>query len=145
MKSKGQMGPLGEDLIPLMVIVLAMAAWLVALNIVYTNYIVRNVELSIYRTAWTTADEISAEWAYTDSSNVTHSRLLDVDKICKKNPILPGYTLNIYVRDLKKDRILCTYGSLSSNTTKKAKLPVALRFNHTEIHPGMLEVGIWRG
>lgn len=144
MKSKGQAGPLGEDLISLIVIVLSIAVLLVAFNTIYMSYIVRNAELSMYRAAWTTADRISTEWAYTDSSNVTHSRLLDVNKICKKNPILSGYILNMSVIDLQTDKILCTCGYLPLNNTKQAKLPVALRFNHTMIHPGMLEVRISR-
>jgi len=140
----GQMGPVGEDLVSLVVIVLAVATLLIALNTIYTSYVVRNAELDMYRTAWVTADKLSTEWARTDSSNVTHSRLLDPDKICKNCPFIPGYGLNITVIDLREKKRLCSCGSPFSNETKIARIPVALRFNYTSVHPGVIELRIWR-
>lgn len=140
----GQMGPIGEDLISLVVIVLAIAALLIALNTIYTSYVVKNTELDMYRMAWITADKLSTEWACTDSSNVTHSRLLDLDKICKNWPSVPEYGLNLTVKDLRTDKMLCSCGSSFSNETKIARMPVALRFNYTDVHPGVIEIRIWR-
>ncbi len=142
MKSRcGQM--LGEDLISLVIIVLAIAAFLVALNTIYTSYVVKNAELNMYRMAWITADKISTEWAYTDSSNVTHSRLLDVNGMCT-NISSCGYELNLTVTDLREKKRLCSCGSSFSNTTKIARIPVALRFNYTDVRPGFIEVRIWK-
>jgi len=138
------MGPLGEDLISLVVIVLAVAALLIALNTIYTSYVVKNADLDMYRMAWITADKLSTEWGCTDSSNVTHSRLLDLDKICKNWPSVPEYELNFTVTDLREKKELCSCGSSFSNETKIARIPVALRFNYTDVHPGVITVRIWK-
>ncbi|OYT42374.1 MAG: hypothetical protein B6U86_00345 [Candidatus Altiarchaeales archaeon ex4484_43] len=145
MKSNlGQMGPIGEDLISLVIIVLAIVTLLMALNTIYTSYVVRNAELDMYRMAWITADKLSTEWARTDPSNVTHSRLLDLDRICKNWSSIPEYGLNLTVTDLREKKRLCSCGSSFSNETKIARIPVALRFNYTDVHPGVIEVRIWR-
>ncbi len=143
--TRGQMGPIGEDLISLTIIVLAIAFLLIALNTAITNHTLNNIELDTYRTAWTTADKLSTEWAYTDSSNTTHSRLLDVNKICRNyTPAPTGYELYYTITDLRENKKICSTGSSLSNTTKTAKIPVALRFDYNKVHPGILEVRIGR-
>jgi hypothetical protein len=143
MKSKrGQMGALGEDLISLVIIVLAIAALLIFMNTIFTDHVIKNAELDMYRMSWIIADKISTEWAYTDSSNVTHSRLLDVNKICTNAPE-PGYGLNLTVTDLGGGERLCSCGS-SPGDGKTARIPVAIRFDYTDVRPGFVEVRIWR-
>jgi hypothetical protein len=148
---KGQAGPLGEDLILLIILVLCIAAILVTLNNLFTRYISKSNQLDMYRTALVLGDKISTEWAYTDPSGLAHSRVLDRDKICTNcQSHLSGYTLYYRVMNLKIKTLLCSCGSSfppidpTDDTTSIIKLPVAIRFSKEEVHPGTLEIAIWR-
>ncbi|MEM4347624.1 MAG: hypothetical protein QW802_03455 [Candidatus Altiarchaeota archaeon] len=143
--TKGQAGPLGEDLVLLIILILAIAILLTALNNLLTNYVSASAKLDIYRTAWIIADKVSTEWSYVDSSS--YSRLLDVSKICKNCTFsFSNYKLNYKVNDLEDGILLCSCGAdfSSTNFTRIVKLPVAIRFSQSEVHPGTLEVEIWK-
>lgn len=138
MNSKAQMGLVGEDLISLVVIVLASAGFFIYINNLFTAYIAGNAEADIYRSTWVLADLLSTEWSYTDSCNVSHTRLLDTEKICISYPSIPEINLSISVKDLRENKTLCTCGPPVEG--KVAKLPAAIRYNITDIRPGILEV-----
>lgn len=144
--NKGQAGPIGEDLILLIILVLAIAVLLVTLNNLFINHVSMSNQLDSYRVAWVIADKISTDWAYV-YYNSTNTRLLNVSKICKNCiPSFSNYNLNYKVNDLRDEMLLCSCGSTlpSTNFTKIIKLPVAIRFSQNKVHPGILEITIWR-
>ncbi|MBN2014922.1 MAG: hypothetical protein JW778_07060 [Candidatus Altiarchaeota archaeon] len=138
MNSRAQMGFIGEDLISLLVIVLALAGFFVFINTLFSVHVTGNAESDVYRRTWMLADFLSTEWAYTDSYNVTHARLLDTEKTCSQCPSIPELNLSISVKDLRENKTLCTCGPPVEGKT--ARLPTALRYNNTNTHPGILEV-----
>ncbi len=143
MKNRGQMGLIGEDTVSLIIIILALSGFLMFTNTLFGAHISENTALNLHRRAWTTADVLSFNWAYTDHLNITHPRLIDTQKICINCPTIPDYTLSVTVKDLRENKELCNCGP-SLTEYKTARLPVALRFNYTKTHPGTIEVRIKR-
>ncbi len=139
---KGQFLSIGEDVPSLIIVILAIAVLLVSLNSIFTNNLMRNFEMDMYRAAWIMADKASTDWAYVDSSGIAHARLLDKDKICSSCSSLAEYNLSYKVDDLRLKNQICSCGNVSSDTKKVIRLPVAIRYNYTDVHPGSLVVTV---
>lgn len=148
--NKGQMGPGGEDLIHIVIVVLAIAAILVIVAKTFIDHEIRYAKLDIYRSALINADRISTTLSW-ESSDVKHTRVLDDVKVrdivnhdC--GSLCNGEKCLVTVIDRKTgDRWHCT-GSLSSYSLANVtiKLPVSIRIDAKEFHPGVLDLTLAR-
>jgi hypothetical protein len=123
------MNDIWEDIISLTVIVLALAAYLVLLNTIFTNQIMQDAAAEKYRRTQGTADLLSAEWSHGADIGV-----LDPAKICATCP----QNTSVSVYDMRKKQKICECGSGANGTV--AKLPAAIRYDKSDVAPALIEV-----
>ncbi len=140
MGGRGQAGPLGEDFISLIVVVLAVVVLVVFLLGVLQNQFFRFRELDMYRVGWVVADGVSTEWAYNP-----YCRVLDAARVCSNCSVsFSGYNFSYLVWSLRDSVEVCSCGPSSyGGDVKVIRLPTALRLNRTDTVPSVLEVRVW--
>jgi hypothetical protein len=123
------MNDIWEDLISLTVIVLALAAYLVLLNTIFTNQMIQSAAAEKYRRTQGTADLLAAEWSYG-----TETGLLDPAKIC----VGCQQNTSVAVYDMRKKQKICECGSPINGTV--IRLPAAVRYGEADIAPAEITV-----
>ena len=156
--NKGQMGPLGEDMAYMIIIVLAIAAILIVVVNAFADHTIKYAKLDAYRSALITADKVSTQLAWETPDGVKRSRILDAEELNNK---LKGGSCKdlcvncagICVLDEKEEstKIMWFCGDPACNKNSPVetdlvsaaiKLPVSIRINRNEFHPGLLEVTV---
>ncbi len=135
---RGQMSPLGEDLISIVVVVLSITAVLTTLNLFLSSKITDCRETSIYEKSWLLAELTATMWSFNNSTS-RYTRLLDADRICSECPRAEGYDTHYTVKDLLDGKILCSCGT-PVNNSRNVRLPVAIRAGNNKTHPGIINV-----
>ncbi|RLI94208.1 MAG: hypothetical protein DRO92_03235 [Candidatus Altiarchaeales archaeon] len=82
--NRGQAGPLGEDMVSIIIAVLSISVILISLNNFFTNEFLDYDRINSYETGWLLADVIALRYSYNDSSNIYYPRLLDINKLCNE-------------------------------------------------------------
>ncbi len=142
------MGPLGEDLIHIVVAVLAVAVILAVTVKTFADHEIRHAKLDLYRSALITADKASTQLSW-ESPQSKHTRVLDTEKLKNMdcNSLCDGKKCSIIVVDQKKEEEW-TCGSLDSHTPKLGKitinLPASIRTDEKNYHPGTLSLTLAR-
>ncbi|OYT53280.1 MAG: hypothetical protein B6U72_06375 [Candidatus Altiarchaeales archaeon ex4484_2] len=136
--SKGQAGPLGEDLISIVVAVLSITAVLTTLNYFLSNKITDSMETRMYEKSWLLAELTAARWS-NNQSYARYTRVLDASKICSECIKLKGYETTYTVEDLIDGKTLCSCGT-PVNESMNVRLPVAIKTGNNKIHPGTINV-----
>jgi hypothetical protein len=159
LNNKGQAGPLGEDMIYLIVVVLAISALLVVVVKAFADHEIKYAKLDSYRSAQVTADKVSTMLAWeSGQSGVIRSRVLDADALVGLGGSCDEFCKDCMIRvidrddggnpDVEKELWSCgnTGDSLPDPDLLSAsiKLPVSIRIDITEFHPGILEVTVVR-
>lgn len=137
---KGQAGPIGEDVVSMlvMVLMLSIVVLIVISAIAHNSRDSRGIDM--YRTAIITADYLATKWAWRDSSGVLHSRVLDSGKICGETPSLDSYTLGINVSNTRTGHAI-NCGYVEEGTV--IRLPVSIKYQE-RFDLGILEVRVGR-
>lgn len=155
--NKGQAGPIGEDTVYMIVIILAIAALLVVVVKAFADHEVKYAKLDTYRSALITADRISTDLSW-DCEGSKRTRILDIKKLDENENLKGGHCetickncLGICVIDKNTgENWFCgnptCKGSLPNPDLVSAtiKLPVSIRVDEKEFHPGILEVTVAR-
>jgi hypothetical protein len=133
MNNRGQAGPLGEDILALVVIVLALAAYVTALNSTYAGRIIQRTQADKSLLNMQTAAYLATQWGYQSEQNTSYSRLIDPAKAC----IICPSGVFAELKDIETNQTLCSCGNRTDGTV--TKLPVAIRYNITAVSAGTLE------
>lgn len=127
------MNDIWEDLISLTVIVLALAAYLILLNTIFTNQMTQDAAAEKYRRTQTLGEILAAQWVYEDARNITQEMVLDIAKICVGCP----QNTSAAVYDMRKKQKICECGHPLNGTV--ARLPAAVRYGQSDVAPAMIE------
>lgn len=134
MNNRGQASPLAEEVILLVIIVLALSTYLLLLNDLYTAYTLQhNIEKTSFK-AKQVASALASGWAYTVAQNTTYLRLVDSAKACSGCP----ENIGVEVIDLKTKQVICSCGTIRGGA--RAEVPVAIRYSIIDVRPGMIAV-----
>ena len=150
------MGPLGEDMAYMIIVVLAIAAILIVVVNAFVDHEIKYAKLDAYRSALITADKVSTDLSWKTPDGVARSRILDAEELDKKPKggsckDLCENCAGICVIDKKDDLKKWFCGDPACNkdspvetglVSAAIKLPVSIRINHNEFHPGILEVTV---
>lgn len=151
------MGPLGEDMAYMIIVVLAIVAILIVVVNAFVDHEIKYAKLDAYRLALITADKVSTDLSWKSQDDVARSRILDAEELTNK---LKGggsckdlceNCAGICIIDEKDDSKKWFCGDPACNkdspvetdlVSAAIKLPVSIRMNPTEFHPGILEVTV---
>ncbi|OYT26266.1 MAG: hypothetical protein B6U97_04180 [Candidatus Altiarchaeales archaeon ex4484_96] len=135
---KGQVGPLGEDLLILIAGVLCITAVLISLNYYYTSTVSAQRQTTEYEKIMLLAEITANKWS-TNSSDTRYTRLMDNKKICTKCITPKDMIISYAMHDLTSNKTICECGTKANNTLN-IRLPVALKKSDKKTHPCLLEV-----
>jgi len=152
--NRGQMGPIGEDIVYYTFTFILIAFFLLLAIKSLGDFEARYFLIDGFRIGQAYADKAAIELAASypgDESSKTY-RVLDIEKVRSKlTGSCDGICTNcgICVRDRRTKeniscgRSLCTDSSINTGSlTANVRLPVALRISEKEYHPAVLEVAI---
>ena len=154
------MGPLGEDMVYMIIVVLAIVAILIVVVNAFADHTIKYAKLDAYRLALITADKVSTDLSWKSQDDVARSRILDAEELDKKPKggsckDLCENCAGICVLDEKEEstKIMWFCGDPACNkdspvetdlVSAAIKLPVSIRMNPQEFHPGILEITVDR-
>ncbi len=148
--NKGQAGPIGEDMVYMIIVVLAIAALLVVVVKAFADHEVKYAKLDMYRSALITADRISTDLAW-DYEGSKRTRILDINKINCEDLYKKCKNCFVGIKDRTKpeDEWICNNKPKNSLpepdlVAATIRLPVSIRIDVKEFHPGILEVTVVR-
>ncbi|MBN2251022.1 MAG: hypothetical protein JW724_02990 [Candidatus Altiarchaeota archaeon] len=149
--NRGQFGPVGEDTLYYVFILLATGAFMAIVLQAFGDFEERNTKIDMYRKAYAYADRTAwyLAWDYEDQVDTGRARVLEKEKIdsmdCTGNE-----GVCIIRRRESGDEVLkscgetfCTNPNTDPDSIRAvARLPVSIRMSGKEFSPGILEVTV---
>lgn len=112
---KGQMGPLGEDLVPVILMFLSLVVLVVALNQFFLSQLEKEEQTQRYEKAYALLEKKKSQWSLEGRNR------LSSEKICT------GCEKAKYViKNMENNSMLCSCGKVDGNEIS-VSLPVALQ------------------